>query len=152
MLFQDILVAKARNGRGLFANKDIARGEKVLQFEGKIINWVQAKVLGHENHVVPVGLDKYVDVSEPESLINHSCHANTGFFDNKTLFALRDIKKGDELTFDYSLVTVDGWTMDCNCGSKNCRRLVGNFKDLHKSLRDNYKEHTPKWVLEVTNN
>lgn len=149
MIFQDISIGNARNGRGLFANKNIQKGDKVLTFEGNIITDAKAKALGHKNHVVPVGLDQYMDVSEPESLINHSCDANTGFSSDTTLVALRDIRKGEELTFDYSLVTIDDWGMDCNCGSKNCRRNVSNFKDLTQKLKEKYRQFTPRWVLKI---
>jgi len=57
-------------------------------------------------------------------LINHSCDPNCEVLeDNKKLwiFAMRDIKKNEELTYDY------GFSFDkdykqyvCKCGAKNC--------------------------------
>lgn len=134
-------------GRGIFAHERICKNEKVVTFEGQILTDTEAHALGHENYVVPVGVDSYIDVAEPESLINHSCDPSTGFSDDKTLIALRDLEVGDQITFDYSTVTVDDWSMKCQCGSKNCRKRISNFQDLPKDLQISYQTITPKWVL-----
>ena len=57
-------------------------------------------------------------------LINHSCEPNCEVLEDKGqlwIFALRDIKKNKELTYDY------GFSFDkdykqyiCKCGAKNC--------------------------------
>ena len=58
-------------------------------------------------------------------LINHSCNPNCEVLEDKGrqlwIFAMRDIKKNEELTYDY------GFSFDkdykqyvCKCGSKNC--------------------------------
>jgi uncharacterized protein len=133
-------------GQGVFLNEPVKKGQKILKFTGPIVSWDEAVAKGRENHVVPVGVDKYVDIDEPESFVNHSCDPSTGFSDNTTLMALRDLKKGDEVTFDYSLVTADGWTMECHCGSKNCRHKIGDYKDLPEEVKERYKDVTPEWI------
>lgn len=135
-------------GKGIFVDEPVKKGEKILKFDGPIISWDEAVAKGRENHVVPVGVDKYVDIYEPESLVNHSCDPSTGFSDSATLIALHDLDKGDEITFDYSLVTADGWTMDCMCGAKNCRGKVGDYKDLPEEVKARYKDVTPEWIKE----
>ncbi|KAL8344934.1 hypothetical protein RB601_005120 [Gaeumannomyces tritici] len=78
------------------------------------------------------------DMSGPSRFINHSCDPNMRIFarvgdhadkhmHDLALFAIRDIPKGEELTFDY----VDGVDIDkasktdghtkCLCGSNKCR-------------------------------
>ena len=57
-------------------------------------------------------------------LINHSCKPNCEV-DGKGLklwiFALRDIKKGEELSYDYGFgFDEDYRQFPCKCGSKNC--------------------------------
>ena len=57
-------------------------------------------------------------------LINHSC-SNNCEYDGKGLklwvTAIRDIKKGEELTCDYGFgYDEDFKQFPCNCGSKNC--------------------------------
>ncbi|MCK5107688.1 MAG: ASCH domain-containing protein [Nanoarchaeota archaeon] len=43
---------------------------------------------------------------------------------NNGVFAARDIKKGEEITSDYSDEMVPGTEMFCNCGSKNCKKII----------------------------
>ena len=68
-----------------------------------------------------------------EWYMNHSCDGNIGFNDNGDFIALRDIKKGEELSYDYGLAESNPrFKMACTCGSKKCRKLVtGNdWKNL----------------------
>jgi [histone H3]-lysine9 N-trimethyltransferase SUV39H len=83
-------------------------------------------------------------MSGPTRFINHSCDPNLRIFarvgdhadkhlHDLALFALRDIPRGQELTFDYvdgvadddedSVVDVQNMTR-CLCGSKNCRKYL----------------------------
>ncbi|MBA0566186.1 hypothetical protein Golob_011029, partial [Gossypium lobatum] len=65
--------------------------------------------------------------------INHSCDPNCRtekWMVNGEicigLFALRDIKKGEEITFDYNYVRVFGAAAKkCHCGSSHCRGYIG---------------------------
>ena len=53
------------------------------------------------------------------------------------MFAIRDIVKGEQLTFDYKQrpgadedfsesITGKGQGMECKCGSSNCRKVMFN--------------------------
>jgi SET domain len=74
--------------------------------------------------------------------VNHSCEPNCGIRDEGhriVLFALRDIPKDEEITFDYSTTQTGGfWSMLCRCGSSQCRGMIGDFKDLPTSTRTFY--------------
>ena len=53
---------------------------------------------------------------------------------------MKNIKKGEELAFDYSINVLDGedWKMKCHCKSKNCRiNLNGEFFSLPNKLQKN---------------
>ena len=55
---------------------------------------------------------------------NHSCDANT-IYDGLTLYALRPIEKGEELTLDYATFLDKSMEpFHCNCGSPACRGLI----------------------------
>lgn len=55
---------------------------------------------------------------------NHSCNPNT-IYKGLNVIALRDISKGEELTFDYSsLLDEHMEPFQCQCGSSNCRGLI----------------------------
>ena len=57
-------------------------------------------------------------------LINHSCNPNCEVFGTGLkvwVYAIRNIKKGEELTYDYGFgFDSDYKDFPCNCGSKNC--------------------------------
>ncbi len=55
---------------------------------------------------------------------NHSCNANTGY-SGLNVVALKDIKKGEELTLNYASFldeTMEPFT--CQCGAPNCSGLI----------------------------
>lgn len=76
---------------------------------------------------------------------NHSCDGNLGFNANSDLIAIRNIKKGEELTFDYGLTEANPkFKMKCGCGSKNCRKVItGNDWKNPKFFKNNFKYMKP---------
>ena len=55
---------------------------------------------------------------------NHSCNANTAY-KGLNVYALRDIKKGEELTLDYALFLDEHMEpFNCSCGSENCKGYI----------------------------
>lgn len=64
------------------------------------------------------------------------------------MIALRNIKIGEEITYDYSATEwtvqdyppyyTDGWPMKCKCGSSMCRKLIGCFIYLPESTKQKY--------------
>lgn len=65
--------------------------------------------------------------------INHSCNPNIGFNSKADFVAMRNIKKGEELTWDYGFGESNpNFRMVCKCGTKKCRKLItGNdWKNL----------------------
>lgn len=71
--------------------------------------------------------------------INHSCNPNAraevwtvGDRERVGIFAIKDIKKGKEITYDYNFESYDKnthSTQKCYCGSKNCRKYIGILKN-----------------------
>lgn len=60
-----------------------------------------------------------------EWYLNHSCAGNVGFDHHGDFVAIRDIKKGVELTYDYGLAESNPkFRMHCKCGGKNCRGII----------------------------
>ena len=58
--------------------------------------------------------------------VNHSCNPNAGLSGQIGLVAMRDIKVGEEVCFDYAMCdTMPYDEFNCGCGSKNCRGQVG---------------------------
>ncbi|HRZ85482.1 MAG TPA: SET domain-containing protein-lysine N-methyltransferase [Candidatus Paceibacterota bacterium] len=145
------------SGKGVFAVKDIKKGEYLCIMDGEemTINEMIRRVDEEESEEGsdPLQIDnnKYIDLTEVPRSFNHSCDPNAFISGKNTLKAMKDIKKGEEITYDYSTTMNDNaeiineggdedyvWTCKCNCGSKNCRGIINQFKTLPKKLKDYY--------------
>src|SRR4030042_1952656 len=78
-------------GRGLFASRNVKKGEKILTF--RFIR----KAIKNDHHTLQIDYDKHIVVGRPESYINHSCDPNCGVKGLITLIAMRPIKKTRKL-------------------------------------------------------
>lgn len=123
-------------GLGLFANRNIRKGEHIFTFRGKICNEKNTKKL-NEHYLMTVDWNKVMYVSKPMRYINHSCNPNTGLKGLKVI-ALKNIKSGKELTIDYDTLEYE-WKMKCHCGSKDCRKIIKGWKYLPERLQNKYK-------------
>jgi hypothetical protein len=141
----DFVVRETKKGKGVFAGRDFTQGVVVCVFQGEIIRGgsVPEPYDDVDDHYVQIGKDLYMGPSGGiDDLFNHSCDPNTGLKvegNTVTLIAIRDIKKGDEVVWDYS-TTMDEteWEMDCTCGSVNCRKRIRDFRYLPKNIQDKY--------------
>lgn len=135
-----IVIADCQLGRGVFAAQDFVAGEELLQFQGEIISLAQVlEKSGHEGDPLQAGEDTYLDLESPGVYVNHSCTPNSGVKHDRILVALRAIRKGEEIQYDYSTTMGDGgWKMPCRCGSLDCRGVVGDFAALPERLQSSY--------------
>jgi len=53
--------------------------------------------------------------------------------------AIRDIRQGEEVTFDYAMTDWDYFEFLCNCRECDCRNVVRGFKFLPAGKREEYK-------------
>jgi hypothetical protein len=138
-----------KKGKGVFANRNFRKGELILKIGGKRYTSEEAYNLPSyaRNHICITGDDEWTVMGYPEKYINHSCSPNV--FDKKgKTFAIRNIKKGEELSFDYTINGPDGedWTMKCHCKSKDCRKQVtGEFFKLPKKTQKKYIPYLDDW-------
>jgi len=87
----------------------------------------------------------------PERFVNHSCNPNTYHKEKKDI-AIRNIKKGEEITSDYSVNGINNWKIKCLCKSKNCRKIVyGDFFKLPKKIQKQKRKYLEKWFKEKFN-
>ncbi|CAA7398637.1 unnamed protein product [Spirodela intermedia] len=137
------LVQTEKCGSGIIANEDIKQGEFVIEYVGEVIDdktcedrlW-QMKHRGETNfYLCEINRDMVIDATfkgNKSRYINHSCKPNTEMqkwiINGETrigIFAIRNIKKGEDLTYDYQFVQF-GADQDCHCGAIGCRRKLGN--------------------------
>lgn len=141
-----LIKTKVRNGFGTVATKDFLEGDKILKFNGKVLPIKEAEELPDPEKSNTIRLSKITYLSPRGDCIfvNHSCRPNSRIWKHKGelyLSALQDIKSGEEITFDYSTVLADDdfWTMNCNCGERNCRKIIKQFRLLPKALKIKYR-------------
>jgi SET domain-containing protein len=140
-------------GCGVFATSMIAKGELVSLWGGRIVHKeeLDPSMPRFTQRVLQMDEDLYLltaEEKEPNDCFNHSCNPNLGFFGQIGLVALRDIKEGEEVMFDYAMS--DGSPYDefeCFCGSSNCRgKITGNDWKLPE-LWEKYKSYFSPYLM-----
>ncbi|MDB5819511.1 MAG: protein-lysine N-methyltransferase [Rhizobacter sp.] len=131
------------HGKGVFATALIAKGERIIEYKGEVISWPEAlRRHPHDpsqpNHTFyfhvddETVIDGNVDGNDSK-WINHACKPNCEAEDDSGrifIDALRNIKAGEELFFDYRLVIDERYTKklkkeyECRCGFANCRHTM----------------------------
>ncbi|MEI6533107.1 MAG: SET domain-containing protein-lysine N-methyltransferase [Candidatus Roizmanbacteria bacterium] len=142
-------VSSTINSIGRTASRNFISGEIVHQMNGTIITENEAEDLFVRREVDGDDFLNYDDthfllLDEDSRQFNHSCSPNVGLNDDLQLFALTDIKKGEEIAYDYSTtvgIDYDEWFMDteCNCQSTNCRKIIGCISTLSEETIISYK-------------
>ena len=121
------------HGRGLFAIDDIAKDEIVAVKGGHIVDRKTLRekitpVLGPVE--IQIDDDLFIapvtDCERELSMLysNHSCEANIGMRGEITFVAMRDIRSGEELTHDWAMTDDDDYSIECNCGAPDCRKML----------------------------
>ena len=130
------------HGRGVFATRPIRRRARIIEYTGRRILWADVPEDLDDVRTYYFGLDDEKKVIDPSvggneaRWINHSCDPNCTTFEDSRgrvfIEALRDIRAGEELFYDYCLVIDVPRTKEveqesiCHCGSLRCR---GNMLD-----------------------
>ena len=82
--------------------------------------------------------------------VNHSCDPNLGFDDDFNFIAMKSIKDGDELLWDYSFdETNPDFKMICKCGSKKCRGLITGNDWIKLSTKKGIREYLSPHVKKI---
>ena len=130
--YEALYVAASRVvGKGLFAGTRIPARAKVGEFEGEVIGLREARRRAKGRRIVAiVELERHaLDATRMKHgfrFINHSCEPNTFFrctAERAEIYALREIRPGEELTVDYGESQHDG-KLACRCGADTCRGAI----------------------------
>lgn len=145
---------KYGNGRVLFAQEGIKKGEVIGAFDGQIYKAKKASDITNEppiytqDHAIQFAKDKYRDSRGIAHLVSHSCEPNCGIKDKFKIVAMRNIKKGEEISFDYDMSENSDWRMKCECGNKNCRKIIGDHSALPQKIKERYKGYISEYLVE----
>ena len=128
------------HGRGVFALRRIPKGTRIIEYKGKLITDKEAdrrysRMHEHSPHTMLFSLEGgwVIDATRRGNSarwINHSCAPNCEIEEEgQRIFieARRDIRLGDELTYDYNLQIGEKHTKAakrehaCFCRARRCR-------------------------------
>jgi SET domain-containing protein len=143
------------HGNGVFAARKIPAGARIIEYQGKRISDKQAeKRFGldpknpHHTFFFSLESGKLIDGGDQGNdarWVNHSCAPNCEAQEEKGrvyIHALRDIKRGEELNYDYALIIEEKMSAAlkrayaCRCGSPECR---GSMLALKKKTKKKSK-------------
>ncbi len=163
---EDIKVVKSKiQGHGVVAARDFKKNELVCVMMGSEIAISKLRKRQAEKSVrvddpFQISWTRYVLLNKPYIYINHSCNPNLYAYRSKRMKAIRNISKGEEITYDYSGVewTNDKlwqiewkklWKMKCHCGQNNCRDIIRTFPNLPMSIKMHYYKNRflPDYIL-----
>lgn len=102
VIIKKSLIGQFLNGKGVFANRDFKKGEVVIQYHLQPLTQKEREKLPEsEKEFTHTHWGQAYLYSEPERYVNHSDNPNTyQDLERKQDIALRDIKKGEEITTD----------------------------------------------------
>ena len=149
------LILTSLRGLALIASTPIFAGDKLMAFDGDIHEWGHTTVnlpncppLFTRDHCIQIGEGLSRDSKGLARYANHSCDPNCGITDLIWITAMTDIVKGTEITWDYAMSEDNDWSMECACGSPNCRRIIAGYAHLPPGRRAIYGQFISSWLTE----
>src|SRR5215469_6612213 len=128
------------HGRGVFATRRIAKGERIIEYLGERVSHDEADRRyeskdENDSHTFLFIVDSKTVIDagvagNDARFFNQSCDPNCeSTVEKRRVFidALRDIEPGEELTYDYQIYKEEGdpenidEVFACRCGSPKCR-------------------------------
>lgn len=144
--------------KGVFAKKDIAKGTRIIEYIGEKITKKEShrradefieKSIKDKTHgaVYIFELNKRWDIDgnvpyNTARYINHSCDPNCEVEDDRGhiwICAIQDIKKGDELTYNYGYDYEHYQDHPCECGTGACVGYIVAKKHWWRVRRNTLK-------------
>jgi uncharacterized protein len=119
-------------GRGLFARRPITPGEIVAIKGGHILHRraldrVRSRVAESSIQIADgfyIGARTRAEMRQNKLYINHSCAPNLGLVGQIVFVALRAIRRGEELTYDWAMEENRPARFLCRCGATRCRQVL----------------------------
>lgn len=126
--------------RGLFATRDMPPNTKIQRFVGPVMHYDQVprEEKSHAN-LYSNGMQFLVPTSDAR-MMNHSCDPNCDLDDQLYAYTIKEVKKGEELTFIYNNLSEGEdfqdlywdplWTFECQCGAPDCQGMVDRYRSV----------------------
>ena len=123
-------IGRARTGFGLFATRLIKKRSRIFEYKGPLLDLKQAaKAEARGNRYLYEVTKKWTIDGTPRSNVaryaNHSCNPNSESYSigvRVFVRALRDIKPGEEILYDYGTDYLKNVIGRSNCQCSRCRK------------------------------
>jgi uncharacterized protein len=137
------------HGRGLFAARAIRQGEIVAIKGGHVLDGqaLRRSPAYASCSYIQIGDDLYIgaittsEVRRNKLYINHSCDPNLGIRGEITFVALRGIRAGEELTYDWAMEENQPTRTRCSCNAPSCRHVLTGRDWQIPALQRRYRGH-----------
>jgi len=130
MMETDLVIFKESpiHGVGGFAKTDLSKGARIVEYVGEKIDKHESARRCEANNVYIFSLNDVEDIDgnvdwNPARFLNHSCNPNCeAEFDEDHIWVIstRDIRAGEELTFNYGFDLQNYRDYPCHCGAPSC--------------------------------
>ena len=160
-------------GKGAFATRRIKKGERLIEYVGERMSHSAADARyddhaddKHHTFLFAVNRSTVIDATvggNDSRYINHSCEPNCeSIIEGPRVFieAIKAIRKGEELTYDYAYTRDGTETEDeettlyvCRCGARRCRGTILaplSAAELKRRAAAAEKRHHPPHVAART--
>lgn len=153
------VVCSAIDGRGVYALRPLKKGEVIAIYGGFIISrneyvrLEKTKFKAIADYATPVAGGFYLVSNkdgrlEDDDFFNHSCEPNAGIKGHLIMVAMRDIRKGEEITYDYCMSDVGlDYGFTCRCSKPSCRKTVRGDDWKKPSLQKKYRGYF-SWAVQ----
>jgi SET domain-containing protein len=131
-------------GRGVFATRKIPKDTRIIEYRGEVIDddegdrrYPWSDDGRHHTFLFRLDSGMVIDAGRngnAAKYINHSCDPNCEAVETDDgrvfIYALRDIARGEELTYDYNYIldephnAANKKLYPCHCGSVRCRGTI----------------------------
>ncbi|KAG5963509.1 histone methyltransferase set2 [Claviceps cyperi] len=147
------VIKTEKKGYGLRADSDLQPNDFIYEYIGEVINepTFRRRMLQYDQegikHFYFMSLSKseFVDATRKGNLgrfCNHSCNPNcyvdkwvVGDKLRMGIFALRKIKVGEELVFNYNVDRYGAEPQPCYCGEANCVGFIGGKTQTERATK-----------------
>ncbi|KAF3457075.1 hypothetical protein FNV43_RR01732 [Rhamnella rubrinervis] len=141
------------HGFGIFAKLPHRAGDMVIEYTGELVRppiadrrerFIYNSLVGAGTYMFRIDDERVIDATRAGSiahLINHSCEPNCYSRvisvcgdEHIIIFAKRDIRRWEELTYDYRFFSIDE-QLACYCGFPRCRGIVNDTEAEERATK-----------------
>jgi SET domain-containing protein len=141
-------------GKGLFARRRIRRGEIVAikgghVYDARTLAKIKRRIAASYIQIadgVFFGARAAAEVRRNKMFINHSCAPNLGIRGQIVFVALRDIRAGEELTYDWAMEENRRDPTRCRCGARGCRGVLSGRDWTIPRLQRRYRGYFSSYL------